>query len=136
MGREEGGRFRMGNTCILWRIHFDIWQNQYNIVKLKNKTKRKKKSKKKERIKILSRETDTCNVFLTQNHYGLWVKLTFGILRSCVILLSSVELSYLLYTYIKIMFFKALNIGPIQQIINCIIIILKVKSWTSPVVQR
>ena len=23
----------------LWRIHFDIWQNQYNIVKLKNKIK-------------------------------------------------------------------------------------------------
>ena len=25
----------------LWRIHFDIWQNQYNIVKLKNKIKKK-----------------------------------------------------------------------------------------------
>ena len=23
----------------LWWIHFDIWQNQYNIVKLKNKIK-------------------------------------------------------------------------------------------------
>ena len=23
----EGGGFRMGNTCILWWIHFDIWQN-------------------------------------------------------------------------------------------------------------
>ena len=23
----------------LWRIHFDIWQNQYNIVKFKNKIK-------------------------------------------------------------------------------------------------
>ena len=32
----EGGGFRMGNT---WQIHFDIWQNQYNIVKLKNKIK-------------------------------------------------------------------------------------------------
>ena len=28
--------------------HFDIWQNQYNIVKLKNKIKFKKKNKKKE----------------------------------------------------------------------------------------
>ena len=27
----------------LWRIHVDIWQNQYNIVKLKNKIKYKKK---------------------------------------------------------------------------------------------
>ena len=26
--------------------HFDIWQNQYNIVKLKNKIKLKKKIKK------------------------------------------------------------------------------------------
>ena len=26
----------------LWQIHFDIWQNQYNIVKLKNKIKFKK----------------------------------------------------------------------------------------------
>ena len=43
MGREEGGGFRMGNTCIPVEIHFDIWQNQYNIVKLKNKIKRKKK---------------------------------------------------------------------------------------------
>ena len=28
----------------LWQIHFDIWQNQYNIVKLKNKIKLKKKN--------------------------------------------------------------------------------------------
>jgi len=24
----------------LWRINFDVWQNQYNIVKLKNKKKK------------------------------------------------------------------------------------------------
>ena len=24
----------------LWQIHFDIWQNQYNIVKFKNKIKK------------------------------------------------------------------------------------------------
>ena len=24
------------NDVYLWWIHFDIWQNQYNIVKLKN----------------------------------------------------------------------------------------------------
>ena len=35
----EGGGYRMGNTCILEAIHVDIWQNQYNIVKLKNKVK-------------------------------------------------------------------------------------------------
>ena len=32
-GREKGGGFRMGNTCMLWWIHVDVWQNQYNIVK-------------------------------------------------------------------------------------------------------
>ena len=38
--REEGSGW---GTCVyLWQIHFDIWQNQYNIVKL-NKIKLKKK---------------------------------------------------------------------------------------------
>ena len=46
MGREEGGGFRMGNTCIPVADHVDIWQNQYNIVKLKNKRKKKKKNNK------------------------------------------------------------------------------------------
>ena len=41
MGREEGGGLRMGNTCMPV-VHFDIWQNQYNIVKFKNKIKLKK----------------------------------------------------------------------------------------------
>ena len=31
-----------GTHVYLWRIRFDIWQNQYNIVKLKNKIKKKK----------------------------------------------------------------------------------------------
>ena len=47
MGREEGGGFRMGTHVYLWRIHFDIWQNQCNIVKLKTKIKFKKKEKNK-----------------------------------------------------------------------------------------
>ena len=34
-----------GTHVYLWRIHFDIWQNQYNIVKFKNKIKLKKKKK-------------------------------------------------------------------------------------------
>jgi len=38
--REEGSAG--GTHVYLWRIHFDIWQNQYNIVKLKNKIKLKK----------------------------------------------------------------------------------------------
>ena len=38
--REEGSGW--GTRVYLWRIHVDIWQNQYNIVKLKNKIKKKK----------------------------------------------------------------------------------------------
>ena len=30
-----------GTHVYLWQIHFDIWQNQYNIVKFKNKIKKK-----------------------------------------------------------------------------------------------
>ena len=35
--REEGSGW--GTHVCLWRIHFDIWQNQYNIVKFKKKKK-------------------------------------------------------------------------------------------------
>ena len=35
--REEGSGW--GTRVYLWWIHIDIWQNQYNIVKLKNKIK-------------------------------------------------------------------------------------------------
>ena len=35
--REEGSGW---GTCVyLWQNHVDTWQNQYNIVKLKNKIK-------------------------------------------------------------------------------------------------
>ena len=43
--REEGSGW--GTHVCLRRIHFDIWQNQYNIIKFKNKIKLKKKKKKK-----------------------------------------------------------------------------------------
>ena len=40
-----GGRWERGSgwgTCVhLWRIHVDVWQNQYNIVKFKKKLKKK-----------------------------------------------------------------------------------------------
>ena len=31
----------LGTRVYLWQIHIDIWQNQYNIVKLKNKIKKR-----------------------------------------------------------------------------------------------
>ena len=42
-GRREEESSGWGTHVYLWWIHFDIWQNQYNIVKLKNKIKYKKK---------------------------------------------------------------------------------------------
>jgi len=42
MGREEGGGFRMGNTCIAVADSFQYLANQYNIVKFENKIKFKK----------------------------------------------------------------------------------------------
>ena len=55
--REEGSGW--GTHVNLWWIHFDIWQNQYNIVKFKNKIKKKsifdqKKKKPKSRVAIWS----------------------------------------------------------------------------------
>ena len=35
--REEGSGW--GTHVYLWRIHFDIWKNQYNIIKFKKKNK-------------------------------------------------------------------------------------------------
>ena len=43
-GRKEEGS-GWGTHVYLWWIHVDIWQNQYNIVKLKNKIKYKIKKK-------------------------------------------------------------------------------------------
>ena len=50
--REEGSGW--GAHVYLWRIHFDVWQNQYNIVKFKNKInfKKIKKTKTKNKIKF------------------------------------------------------------------------------------
>ena len=70
-GREEGGGFRMGNMCIPVAIHVDIWQNQYNTVKSKNKMKLKKikkcsiKTLKKKKSK--ERPTNTGSLLLTVN---------------------------------------------------------------------
>ena len=57
-GMVGGGRWEEGSgwgtRVYLWWIHVDIWQNQYNIVKLKNKIKLKhvvNQKKKKEWLK-------------------------------------------------------------------------------------
>ena len=42
-GQWEGGS-GWGTRVHPWWIHSDVWQNQYNIVKFKNKIKLKKKN--------------------------------------------------------------------------------------------
>ena len=51
--REEGSGW--GTHIYLWRIHVDIRQNQYNIVKLNNKRKRKKITE------LLKKKKTSCN---------------------------------------------------------------------------
>ena len=51
--REEGSGW--GTQIYLWQIHFDIWQNQYNIVKLKKKLNIQKTKKKKQLGKLNSK---------------------------------------------------------------------------------
>jgi len=62
-GRKEEGS-GWGTHVYLWRIHFDIWQNQYNIVKLKNKIKSGTRKKKKCFHRIF--------VTATQNNQDSW----------------------------------------------------------------
>ena len=50
MGREEEEGSGWGTRVYLWRIHVDVWQNQYNVVKLK---KLKKSIKKKIQCEII-----------------------------------------------------------------------------------
>ena len=50
--REEGSGW--GTRVYLWQILVDIWQNQYNIVKLKNKKNKWKKKKNNKYIQTVS----------------------------------------------------------------------------------
>ena len=58
--REEGSGW--GTHVYLWWIHFNIWQNQYSIVKFKNKMKFKKKEynfiqqKRRKKLHLLSNQ--------------------------------------------------------------------------------
>ena len=72
--REEGSGW--GTRVYLWRIHFDIWQNQYNIVKLKNKIKYINKSKKnKYKLKKIKQQATThirMTKIQTTDHTNCW----------------------------------------------------------------
>ena len=72
-GMVWGGRREEGIHVYLWRIHFDIWQNQYNIVKLK---------KKKDEIEVHWQGNSKSNYFLKGSilavSLGCWLTTWFS----------------------------------------------------------
>ena len=101
-GMVQGGRREEGpgwGTCVyLWRIHVDIWQNQYNIVKLKNKIKKKKRKKNQaitEMIKI-----DIFLFRITKGKIFVWIPQADSyFLRQAVATTSLVRVKFLLIRY-------------------------------------
>ena len=69
--REEGSGW--GTRVYLWQIHFDIWQNQYNIVKLKYKIKFKKRNKKNKNV--LQERMNEPLFIKTKNDFYSWLKI-------------------------------------------------------------
>ena len=84
--REEGSGW--GTRVCLWRTHFDIWQNEYNIVKFKNKVKFKKKRKIKLIICCLRRngqsiyylDVQKMSLILTISHIQILFQIHFTII--------------------------------------------------------
>ena len=74
--REEGSGW--GTRVYLWQIHFDIWQNQYNIVKL-NKIKLKKRKEVLHIVKIL----------LHSAQFLMWISSKCALLDSLYLALAS-----------------------------------------------
>ena len=75
-GMVRGGmRVQDGEHVVyLWRIHVDIWQNQYNIVKLKNKInfKKRKLSKKKKKNTAAGRDWGQEEKGMTEDEMAGW----------------------------------------------------------------
>ena len=62
--RKEGSGW--GTRVYVWQIHVDIWQNQYNIVKLKNKIKFKKKDRNK-LLRLMDSMSNWHHLFIAEN---------------------------------------------------------------------
>ena len=58
--REEGSGW--GTQIYLWWIHFDIWQNEYNILKFRNKKNKIKQKKEPGGEKKKKRNSVSCSV--------------------------------------------------------------------------
>ena len=79
MGREEGSGW--GTHVYLWWIHFDIWQNQYNIVKFKNKIKLNALKKKK---RLFSSSSLSAIRVVSSAYLGLLIFLLAILIPACV----------------------------------------------------
>ena len=78
--RKEGSGW--GTQVYLWWIHFDVLQNQYNIVKFKNKIKFKKR---KERNSDRKRNVLYISAKLpTESEYGECVQLFYFFFKRCI----------------------------------------------------
>ena len=90
MGKEEGLGWRT-HVC-LWQIHFDVWKNQYNIVKLKNKIKLKNIYGRLNNLKCSNDKTSRnpgkiiVKPLLLTISFKKWLinKTVKGILRNCI----------------------------------------------------
>ena len=120
--REEGSGW--GTHVCLWQIHFHIWQNQYNIVKFKNKIKfKKKETKKKKGILVYFDESFIICVFCKYrlSVYGLSSHSLDAFLPRAVFYFSNVQEDYMcvcMYThthiniYLFILAASVLSCGP------------------------
>ena len=73
-------------TCVHpWRIHVDIWQNQYNILKLKYKINKKKESRSKKYIykikknKLKKKKKNKKEKCARAEPGGAWFKVSYNI---------------------------------------------------------
>ena len=91
--REEGSGW--GTHVYLWWIHFDIWQNQYNIVNFKNKIKLKKKERPKKRKKEYKKVLYMC----IASHFSVQQKLMQHC-KSTILQLKQAELRLQNYIFL------------------------------------
>ena len=61
---ENFSKLRWGTRIHPWQMHVDVWQNQYNIVKLKKKLKKKTNLEKQSMLMNVDRKARYCQEVL------------------------------------------------------------------------
>ena len=91
-GRREAGS-GWGTHVYLWRIHFDIWQNQYNIVKFKNKMKLKNKKESSPAPQFKSINSSVLNLLYCPIFTSIHVSEVSKVAQSCPTLCDPMDCS-------------------------------------------